>query len=302
MKTLLATILFIIALAACGSSPPPKPEPAPAANAREANELALESFEAGRYREAIGGFERAAQLFLSIDDPRGAASAAISEAEVQLLLGETDAASGTLQRARDVIARSNSEPLLARARLLGARIRIESDPGSARRMLENLTATPGIAVHAQMLLCELAIANGDTACASELPGGDVRDNARAEQLRARAAMAEGDEAAAADHLERALNIYRVLAYRPGIAAVHEGSAALATRMNDREASVEHLERALYLRLWIRDRVHAMEDLARLQELSDSEDDRKRYARWQSTLRDEENPEWEALIREMFSSR
>lgn len=298
-------LLIIIAIAtlfACSSSPERKPLPEPVSDARDAHELAIDAFNAGRYRDAIAGFHRAERRFLSLDDPHGVAAAAISQAEILLLLGENDDAAKSLQRAKVAIAHTGNKALSERAQLMEARLAMENEPSTARKLLNTLSdaMTPSVVAQVRLLSCELEMRQGETNCATNLAADGLAMTARIAHLQARAALQRGDLEAASVQLESALDIYRSLAFRPGIAAVHESSGDLAMQTDKREVAKEHLERALYLRLWIRDRVHAAEVLTRLAELGDNNE---LYQRWRTALLDESGePEWENMMEELFTSR
>lgn len=299
------TVLFIAAittLAACSSSPEPEPLPEPVEDARAAYELAMEAFETGRYRNAIAGFHGAQRRFLSLDDARGIAVSAINRAEIQLLLGENAAAGESLESARTAIARSANEHLHDRAQLLAARLAMDDDPARTRRLLNGLAeAGPAISAQTRLLLCELDLREGETRCAEALGADDTRTRARILHLQARAAMQRGEHETARGLLEHALRVHRALAFRPGIAAVHATLAELALGSGDRESAQWHLERALYLRLWVQDRVHAAEIVAELESIAEDDAVRARYRRLREALQDESTkPDWPALLSELVS--
>ncbi|HEX6928614.1 MAG TPA: hypothetical protein VF267_05160 [Gammaproteobacteria bacterium] len=297
-------ILAVAALAACESAPKQMPAPRPVENARAAYELAVGAFDAGRYRDAIAGFNGAAQRFQSVDDLHGVATSAISRAETQLLLGENAAAAASLEQARNAIRSSENESLRERTRLLAARLAMPGDAATARRLLDRLSgsASQPVAAQALLLLCELDMRRGETGCASNLAADNEQTAARIAHLQARAAMMRGERETAKTLLEHALAIHRARAFRPGIAAIHETRAELAMLSGDREAAREHLERALYLRLWIRDRVHSAEIATQLAGLSGDET-RERYQRWRDTLlNDSSEPEWQEMTETLFNSR
>lgn len=303
MKALLPAII-VLALAACASSPDPKPLPEPIEDARALHELALEAFNAGRYRQAIAAFHRAERQFLGIDDPRGIAVSAISQAEIRLLLGENDEAGKSLQRAQTPIDRTGSEQLRDRARLIEARLAVPSDPQAAHRAFNALIAdaAPAIAAQARLALCEMEVRHGETRCAASLAADDPLTNARIAHLGSRASMQDGELDAARAKLGRAWGLYHALAFRPGVAAVHESGAQLALMNGETKRAQEHFERALYLRLWIRDRVHAAGILAKLAEISEGSA-RRRYRAWQETLLDESaEPEWDAMLDSLVKPR
>ena len=96
-------------------------------------------------------------------------------------------------------------------------------------------------------------------------------------------------------------MYRARAFRPGIASVHASLAELAEQRGEPAAAIAHLERALYLRLWIRDRVHAAALIDRLAGFESDSRTRERYRRWRDALgNDSAEPGWDAMLEEMLS--
>lgn len=295
---------FVLALTlcACGGSPPPKPVPEARENARDVHETGIDSFREGRYHDALANFELAGRLFTSIDDPRGVAVAAISAAETHLLMGDADAARASSARAADALAVMHDETLSERVQLVVARV--DADATASRRTLEDLrgSANPPIAAQAKLLLCERGIEAGDAGCLAGLAAQDELTAARIDQLQAKAARARGEDEAAKRHLDRALMRYRALAFRPGIAAVHETLAAIAAKGGERAVAERHLQRALYLRFWIQDRTGSADLLEQLADVTGNEQLRNNYRGWRETLRDANgDPDWSAMMQEIFSS-
>lgn len=293
----LIPVLAVAAIAGCSSTPEQPPLPEPVENARATYAFAREAFDTGRYRDAIAGFQRAEQHFISIDDARGVAVTAISRAETQLLLDEDAAAEDSLQTAEAALARISNRELDDRAQLLAARLAMEREPARAEDLLAGLQGT-ALAAQARLLLCEMEIRRDETRCAMALSG---EGNGNVLHLQARAAMRDREQETAALLLQRALDAYRARAFRPGIASVHASLAELAEQSGDRAAAVEHLERALYLRLWIRDRVHAATLVDRLAKLESDSKVLERYSRWHDALgNDTAEPGWDAMLEEMLS--
>lgn len=292
-------IAFVTILAACSSAPPVQP-PEPVEVAHSLNELALEAFRAGRYRQALGAFARAERQFRSLDRADGIAVAAISQAEIRLLLEERNEAKDALRRASEAVRHAGNRYLNERIHLLDARLQLDTNPVQARRELDALLdAAPHIATQARLLLCGMQIDAGETGCASELASGNTLVNASIEQLRARAALVEGDMNAAEAHLLLALSAYRVLAYRPGIADVHAELATLAKRRGNPSLARHHLQRALYLQLWMHSAVEAANLFGRLAELADSVEERQGYLeRREELLSDDAEPKWQTLLEEL----
>src|SRR5690606_10997659 len=144
-----------------------------------------------------------------------------------------------------------------------ARIAHEVNDPSASTQLESLLdASPAIAQQARLLLCQRAL---DETCLQTQSADDPLTRARIERLHADILAAEDQYVPAGIHLNNALNIYRQHYYRPGIAAVHETRAEHEVANYDNAAAIASLRRALYLRLWIHDGVHAAKVLRRLAE-------------------------------------
>lgn len=260
----------------------------------------LDAFAAGRYQEAIENFRAAEKNYTSVDDPRGVAIAAISQAESWLIYSETAKARSALARAIEAARRIESEELDYRLKLLQARIR---EPGrDLQQLLDELQHAPEpIAAQAKLLACEHALASGKPQCAEELSSEDSLTMARMEQLKAEAAILAGHHSKATRHLDFATHVFRERAYRPGLASVYQVRARVHAERGEHRQAVRALERALYFRLWIRDRVHAIalvDELATLAErMREPERDEtlQRYDAWRNALREEEVPEWDEML-------
>lgn len=290
-------LLFTLALSACGSAPPRLPEPL--SEALRARTAASNAFEAGRYREALRNFQDAERRFVAIDDDVNAAWAAISQAEILLLFGEIERAATVTNRAALRTVEQDST-VQDHVQWLQARIRHEKNDESVDQQLEQLLdASPAVAQQAQVLLCQRALS---AECVSALSSSNPLTHARIERLRADVLAVGNEHAQARVHLDNALNIYRDHYYRPGIAAVYETQAEHNAAAGDTAAATASLRRALYLRLWIHDGVHAARVLQRLAELSATTEDRDRYLRWRGWIADDAEPAWDGLMQEIFTPR
>lgn len=294
-------LLVLLALSACGSAPPPLP--APLAEAERARRAAFASFDAGHYVEAAANFRDAERRFVAIDDDRAAAAMAIGAAEVQLLLGETRRAEDAAERAGVLAGRAGDPGLAERVALLEARLAVRRNAPDARERLAALRgASAPVAAQAQLVECTLEVRAGNTACIDGLHASGSLARARIERLRSEAAMRRGELDTANAHLDNARSIYRAAFYRPGLAAVHEQRAQVQLAADDRTGAIASLQRALYLRLWMHDRVHAAGVLERLAELAADDAGKKRYEEWRSWLTQDAAPDWDALQREIFTPR
>lgn len=289
-------IVFALTLSACGSAPPRVPEPL--SEALRARNAASSAFEAGQYRDSLGNFQDAERRFIAIDDDENAALVAISQAEILLLYGEVQHASEVTERATRYL--ENYREHHDRVHWLRARIGHEMDDPSVEEQLERLLdASPAIAQQARLLRCQRTL---DKKCLQTLSSDDPLTRARIERLHAEVLAAQGHYTQAETHLENAQNIYRAHYYRPGIAAVYETRAAHQAVNGDNTSATASLRRALYLRLWIHDGVHATSVLQRLADLSTAQEDRDRYLRWRDWLSGAAEPAWETLMQEIFTPR
>lgn len=303
MIVLLAVVMLTTA---CSNNGQPRPEPETVQDARQMQKYGLDAFAAGRYQEAIENFHAAEKHFMSVDDPRGVAIAAISQAESWLIYSETDKAGSALARAIEATKRIENAELDYRLKLLQARVR---EPGrELQQLLDELRHAPEpIAAQATLLACEHALASGKPQCAEDLSSEDPLTMARMEQLKAEAATLAGHHSEAIRHLDFAAHVFRESVYRPGLASVYETRARLHAERGEYQQAADALKRALYLRLWIRDRIHSIalvDELATLVERSrGSERDEalQRYDAWRNALREEETPEWDAMLDDLIKA-
>lgn len=301
MNRLIPIMLVVtasLACAACGSAPATKP--ALAEDAERKNELAFDAFRSGRYHDAIQLFEEAERYFLGIDHVSGATNAAISLAEVFLLLHDTESAHAAIGRASARADPSGDDDLHDRITLLQARVlHSQGRYGAARWLLEELIqADKPLAIHARLLDCEMMVSENRPGCAFQLkaePGSLLQ--ARILLLKANAARLQGDLKAAMDYLEQAHAVYRDHRYRPGLADYYESAAYLSGQHGDDAEARERLLRALYLRLWMRDQAHATELLSVLKTVPAPARATLAYENWQQQL--QHQPDWEQLRNAVF---
>lgn len=299
MRALLLSLLLVIA--GCGGGPAPRPPPQTVLDAREMHRQALDAHAAGRYRAALAMFEEAEKSFRSIDDAHGIASAAISQAEIRLLYGEAPEAREALRRAQAAIDRHGNVLLQPRARLVEARLLAAQDVAAAREQLRELASLPGrTGALAALVECELALQSGEDCMQRPVEGGPLIE-ARLRQVQAGASLRAGRNEEGLRRLETALSLYRGEGYRPGIASVHEALGEVRLELGERDEARWHFERALYLRLWINDAVHARAVLEKLEPLASDADMAARYAAWREALADDaKEPQWDQLMSELLT--
>jgi len=294
-------LIILLLLAGCGGGPVTQPPPPSVLEAREMHRQALDAYQSGRYPAALAMFEEAEKLFRSIDDPHGIASAALSQAELYLLYGRHEDAARAAGRARNAIDRGSGTQLQPQLALVEARLRIPEDPTVARAALRELAALPGrTGALAALIECDLAMQAGDE-CLPRPIEGDPLLQARLYQLQGGASFRAGRNEEGLRRLQAALSIYRSEGYRPGLASVHEALAEARLQQGAEDEARQHLERALYLRLWINDAVHARRVLERLEPLASDAELAERYATWRASLHDDAaEPQWEQMMTELLT--
>jgi ATP/maltotriose-dependent transcriptional regulator MalT len=274
-----------LALIGCGSNKPPPP-PAVAVPL-DALRLGIQSYDDQQFVAATQLFGKALANYRSVDDSRGQAIALLNLADVALVLGEHQRASGHLAEAERVIQRDKVPGFEARLPLLQCQALAQAgDAAAARARCEAVLAQEGIgpkvALGARLELAKLALADGGDWAALRPPlakavADDDRPNPQARLLRldAEVARSKGQLDDAYAKLNAALAIYQAGLYRPGIAATHEELAVVA-RAQERDAVArDHYQRALTIRFWMSDRVHGADALEGLMTLEESVGDVQR---------------------------
>lgn len=303
-----AALALGLALAACGSEPPKK-EPAALSAPAEAMRMGMLLRADDEYRTAVELFGRALQLYRSTDDRTGQLNALVNLADAAVTLGESARALEFIGEARRIAALDRNETLAGRLDLLEAQALAQAGRrGDARRPLEGLLARESSGALAQAAILErarVALEGGDGDAmewlnkARSATAGDSAPRVQAAilKLEAEAARRANDPNAAASQLEAALDIYRKLGYRPGIAAANEALAALAAGLKRSGEARDRWMRALDTRFWLRDRVHAVADLEALRALEKAAGDARRaktYEDLAAQLRTAEFSTWPDL--------
>src|SRR5690606_41080862 len=121
------------------------------------------------------------------------------------------------------------------------------------------------------------------------------------QLQGGARFRDGRSGEGLQRVQGAVFIYRREGYRPGLACVHEALAEERLQQGAEVEARQHMERALYLRLWINDAVHARRVLERLEPLASDAELARRYAAWRASLDDDAaEPQWEQMMTELLT--
>ncbi|HEV7165207.1 MAG TPA: hypothetical protein VGO35_07475 [Gammaproteobacteria bacterium] len=298
-RLLIASLLMSSALlAACGSAPPPVP--ATEANTRNFMAEAMVAYNDNRYVEARSFFGRAYMQYHSVDDLQGQAHALIDLADSALLQGDVAAARVNLTDAHAVVdSQASLATLKSRLVLMDAYADLQSgDPAGAATRLDGLLAGTGVPADVQRaaLFARTQAAFDAKATDAGLwltklgkPTADALDAARLERLQA---LAEPDATKAAALYTDALQRYQNAYYRPGIAATHEEWGARLLAQQDWSNARDHLQRALYVRLWMYDAsrsAHILDELATADTALGDATSAKQDAQWAAYLKDGGDP-------------
>jgi hypothetical protein len=269
----LATALM---LAACGSRP--TPQPATVSSSRDAMTLGMQAYMDDRYLEARNYFERALVEYRSVDNVEGQLDALVDLADSALGQGEYQSARAYLTNADALLVNRNYSVIKAHIALLHAYADMQAgDDNAALARLDTLRNTSGVPdnVTQSALFARTQVAfdldAGDSAQWLARLGSSLGKhpnalaNARYQRLQALAARKQGDVKKAAALYENALQGYRGVYYRPGIAATLEEWADMSADVQQWSDARDRLRRALDIRLWLYDRNHAEKNLEKLAE-------------------------------------
>ncbi|MDX1443259.1 MAG: hypothetical protein R3270_05685 [Gammaproteobacteria bacterium] len=287
-------LLLVSLLSACGSAPPQRPV-AETTGERLLRE-ARAAHAADRYQQALLRYTDATEHYRSLDDNRQLALALVSRAEILLLFGESEGAMRTLGELGDALQRFDNTPgLEARRLLLEARLKASMSDGSeaARKAVATLLdREDAIGEAARILDCREQLRLGDGSCVSTLQPASRLGKARVLRLRAEAQLNETNIEEALRFNQEALQLYREAHYRPGIASSLQERADILSQSGeagDRSTARDLLVRALDIRIWLRDRVHAARVTDRLASMEPE-------GGWQAltTQLERERPRWLAI--------
>jgi len=202
----------------------------------------------GRYAEAAGAAQRAAETFVRRDDQRGEAEVALLQANIALALGDGDGAARVLATlpAERLNAEQHAMLLLAGAQ----RARLAGDSETAQQNLEAAAAAAevhsSVGVRVQMESIRAALARDDRAAAdTQLSGlrgetvrlGEVPVRLDWLELEIAAALRAGNAGTAAARYREALSVLRSAGRWAGAITLHRlGALALANLPAEAQAA------------------------------------------------------------------
>lgn len=267
-------VLLALLLTACGSRP--TRQPAVVMDSENDMALGMRAYQDTDYTQACNYFARALAQYRSVDARADELNALIDLADSALGQGEYVAARDYLGQADKIIINGNFAALGSHIALLTAYADMQAgdtQPAAAQldALLNDPTTPADIRQAALFARTQIAfdLKSADaTAWLDKLGAAlgknpDALNNARYQRLQATAAWANDNTQKAASLYAKALNAYRAVYYRPGIAATLEEWADLSMLQKDWNAAKNRLQRALDVRLSMYDRTHSIRDLDNL---------------------------------------
>lgn len=315
-----ALLLAMTLVAACSSVSDTRPELI--RKSERYLEQGVEAYSNSDYVAATDYFTRALAHYRSIDDLNGVLFSHINLAETAMAAGSYDAVRQQLSDADHIIrtlGTSEHEPRLA---LLWAQSywhegRKEKALGTLSPLLprfpEEGQAQQGrdsLELTALMLRTAIAFAaleeDGENAQQwlrrLENAVAHSRDvtalhRARLYRFQAQWSMHQGELVLTEELFQQALDIYRPAAARPAIAATLSESARLAMLMQRWELAEDRLLRALFIRVWILDRIGSAEILELLSEVYRAREQQhaaEEAVEWTRHIREDKAMDWRDL--------
>lgn len=218
------------------------------------------------YDKAAFFFDGALNSYRGIDNPEGIASSCINLAKTSLSQGDTRQAQDWLNITSTVVRNNNLVHLEARINIIQSSIEIENQNLAAAKQslaalleADNKSMDKATRVAAVQNRTRVAFLEGSDQAYwvqqfEQLAGnGNTPQAARLERFKAELS---DNHAVAAKHYQAALDIYRTLMYRPGIAATLAEWAQSDIDNNQANSANNKLERALFIRTEMKDRKHS----------------------------------------------
>lgn len=288
----------------CTGTAPVDTRPLPVKEADTLISKGVAHYNQAEYAKAGAYFERALHGYRSIDHPEGIASSCINLAKSSLAQGHAQAANRWLDAGQRIIEQNALAPLEPHATIIRSSIAIEEKRlDEARQQLQPLVdAAPG-AIDAETRIAavqnrtRIAFIEGVDAAewtqryAALVNSSTPLHEARLERFRAALAQDAPEWNA---HYGAALERYRALAHRPGIAATLEEWAAKDMQASEAES---RLLRALYIRAVLHDAENSTRVLRQLATVYRASGDGAKAARadsWIAELQSGAFNRWETL--------
>jgi len=321
-RRLLAPLIIVLTLGGCASVSDSRPEVV--RKGEYYLEHGVDAYGNSDYVTAADFFHKALAQYRSIDDTHGILLARINLAETSMATGSSQAVLTQLDAAESVARRVTPPLYLERLQLLRAQVYWrERNREKVIKLItpllpefdtddEPVNNPDLLAITAVILRTDIAFDTLDShprearrwlirleICLRLNDESTPLHNARLNRFKALLASSEGDTPHALAMLDEALKEYRKAAVRPAIAATLTETARIFMGQGQWARAEERLKRALYIRVWIMDRVGSREVLYLLSavysELGDEE--KARLSRQQAeTITNRGSSAWKTLNR------
>jgi tetratricopeptide (TPR) repeat protein len=313
-------LLALMLVSACSSVSDTRPEVI--RKSERYLEQGVEAYNNSDYPTATDFFSRALAHYRSIDDLNGVLFSHINLAETAMAAGSYDAVAHQLSEADRIIRTLGASEHAPRLTLLWAQSHWRQ--GRKEKALELLApllplfndkqeveqSLDSLALTALMLRTGIAFAslvkddNDAQLWLRRMENGYARSRdvtpqhqARLYRFQAQWLMNKGKLVEAEELLQQALDIYRPEAVRPAIAATLGESARIAIRLEQWEEAEDRLLRALYIRVWILDRIGSAEVLDLFSEMylaQGRQNAADEAAEWSRHIREDKATDWRNL--------
>lgn len=282
----------------------------------------VEAYGNSNYVSATDLFTKALAQYRSIDDPQGILISRINLAETAMAAGSYTAVKHQLKEAEHVVTTVGGNEYLPRLELLWAQSYWHEKEGEkALKAVQPLL--PGfdadqhpdvlpdtLVLSAIMLRTDIAFANIDNDDSSAklwlrrlgLAFARTSDTtplleARLKRFKAQWALHQGDLMQADDLFAAALTAYRKAAVRPAIAATLNESARVAIQRKQWAIAEDRLVRALFIHVWILDRIGSaatLDQLSTLYMAEGNQDAANQATDWARHIRERKATDWRGL--------
>jgi len=319
-RTLPALLLATLLLGGCSSVSDTRPEVV--RTSERYLQQGVEAYGNSDYVTATDFFSKALAQYRSIDDLNGILFSRINLAETGMAAGAYTAVQRQLEEAERIVDTLGSSEYEPRLRLLSAQSYWhEGDREKALEALQPLLPEfdaeqqpqqrlDALMLSAVMLRTDIAFADIDKdAEAAKLwlrrldfafartSDTTALHQARLLRFEAQWAMYKGDLEDAEEGFAEALSAYREAAARPAIAATLSESAAVAMQREQWPQGEDRLLRALFIRVWILDRIGSAATLDQLNELYTAQGKSAAAAEaadWARHIREGKATDWRGL--------
>jgi len=305
----LISCAMLLLISACTSQPTDKPPEL----LGEANSLisnGVDQYNQANYSKATVLFEQAMYIYRSIDNPDGTASAYINLAKTAITQHELTRATYWLAQTRSIVDAEQLTALQNHITIIGSSIAIEQhDYTAAKNMLGNLldassknidpeTRLAAVQNRTRIAFAENANAQAWTERYASLASDD-QPHAQARLARFRAALST-DTGEQDKYYQHALDINRKLAWRPGIAATLSEWAEQNINVNNYSGALNKLERALLIRLDLRDNHNTAQVLTMLENTYEHLQEPKKQQRaayWKQQVANADFYDWDNVMKD-----